>query len=98
MNDPLEVFGLAPGASEDEIRRRYLELVRLHPPERSPDRFAEIRAAYDALSDPVHRFKQQFFELKTNDTMEDIVARASASMRSQRRRLPTDLLLSLGRK
>ena len=45
MNDPYVQLGLPPSADETEIRRRYLELVRQFPPDRAPERFAEIRAA-----------------------------------------------------
>lgn len=38
-------------ASQEEIRRRYLELTRAHPPSRDPDRFRRIAAAYEALQD-----------------------------------------------
>ncbi len=55
MSDPHEVFGLSPSADEAEIRGRYLELVRQFPPDQAPERFAEIRAAYDALRDPMSR-------------------------------------------
>ena len=53
FTDPLVVLGLAPGADDSEIRRRYLELVRRHPPEREPDLFREIHAAYELARDPL---------------------------------------------
>ena len=31
-------LGLPPSASPGEIRRRYLELIRRHPPSREPER------------------------------------------------------------
>lgn len=45
------VLGLSPSASQGEIRRRYLRLIRLHPPARDPERFQRIATAYDALKD-----------------------------------------------
>ncbi|MGN6545708.1 MAG: J domain-containing protein [Aureliella sp.] len=51
--DPLEVLGLPRQASEAEIRARYLELVKQYPPDREPDKFREIRAAYEATKDPL---------------------------------------------
>ena len=51
MLTPYLVLGLSPGASETEIRRRYLELVRENPPERGGERFERIAAAYEALKD-----------------------------------------------
>ena len=56
MLDPFAVLGLEPNAAPEEIRRRYLELIRQHPPERDPDRFAEIHAAYGLASDPIKRW------------------------------------------
>jgi curved DNA-binding protein CbpA len=52
-SDPFETLGVAPSASEAEIRARYLELVRRFPPEREPSRFREIRAAFEAANDPL---------------------------------------------
>lgn len=96
MNDPFATLGLPPDAGDEEIRSRYLELVRAHPPERSPQRFAEIRAAYDALRDPVARIKRQVFGFGENGSLDDVLA--SVRETGPRRRFPTDLLLSLGRK
>lgn len=49
--NPFETLGVRPEDTDDVIRRRYLELVRLHPPERDPEKFKAIRAAYDAVKD-----------------------------------------------
>ena len=54
-------LGLAPGAPQAEIRRRYLELTRSHPPSRDPDRFARIAAAYEALQDDRSRVRTAMF-------------------------------------
>ena len=51
--NPLQVLGLQDGATEDEIRGRYLELVKQFPPDRDADRFREIHAAYEAAKDPL---------------------------------------------
>lgn len=53
ITDPLRVLGLPQRASEDEIRSRYLELVKQFPPDHAPDRFREVRAAYEAAKDPL---------------------------------------------
>jgi tetratricopeptide (TPR) repeat protein len=42
---------LPASASPDEIRRAYYLMVRKHPPEKDPERFQEIRRAYETLSD-----------------------------------------------
>ncbi len=42
MIDAYETLGLPNDADEAQIRTRYLELVREFPPDRAPERFAEI--------------------------------------------------------
>ncbi|MDA3027646.1 MAG: J domain-containing protein [Actinomycetota bacterium] len=57
--DHYRVLGLAPGASDSEIRNRYRELARhLHPDRsgaKSSDGMAELNEAYRVLSDPTRR-------------------------------------------
>ena len=93
MTDPHDVLGLPRDAGEADVRKRYLELVRRHPPDRAPERFAEIRAAYEALRDPVARLQSQLFDLTSQDSMPAIVAEVAGRIRAAR--LPTDMLLSL---
>lgn len=52
IGDPFLILGLSRDAGEDEVRARYLRLVKQYPPEREPAKFREIRAAYDAAKDP----------------------------------------------
>jgi len=52
---PYEVLGVTEEASDEQIRKSYLEKVRQSPPERDPDRFKEIRRAYGVLKDGVKR-------------------------------------------
>ena len=47
--DPFSVLGVDENASDDEIKRRYLALVRNFPPDREPERFQTYRAAFEAL-------------------------------------------------
>ena len=54
-DDFYEVLGVAKSATPEAIKRAYLALVREHTPERSPEIFKRIRAAYETLSDPVAR-------------------------------------------
>jgi curved DNA-binding protein CbpA len=59
--NPYEALGLRSTASDDEIRRAYFELVRKYPPERSPEQFKRIRAAYEVLRDPLQRVEWDIF-------------------------------------
>lgn len=51
--DPFTILGVSNDAGEAEVRARYLELVRQFPPEREPEKFREIRAAFEAAKDPL---------------------------------------------
>ncbi|MCL5995728.1 MAG: DnaJ domain-containing protein [Chloroflexi bacterium] len=53
--DVYAILGISRSASADEIRQAYFSQVRLHPPEREPDEFKRIRAAYDQLRTPEKR-------------------------------------------
>ena len=93
MNDPYRVLDLTPDAGESEVRQRYLELVRAFPPDRAPERFAAIHAAYAALRDPATRLNEQLFMLQAkHDSFESIAAELQARLRDAR--VPVDVLLS----
>jgi curved DNA-binding protein CbpA len=96
VQDPYTVLGLPGNAGEAEIRSRYLELVRQFPPEREPKQAAVIRAAYDAIRDPLVRLNHQLFDVKSPQTLDSIAAEQSPSIRN--RRFSTQDLLALGRR
>ena len=59
--DPYAVLGVAKDAAQDQIRKAYRALAKKYHPDLNPgdaaaaDRFKEIAAAYDLLSDPEKR-------------------------------------------
>lgn len=59
--DPYGLLGVPRGASQEDVRRAYRKLVRQHHPDANPEdpaaeeRFKEIQAAYETLSDPKKR-------------------------------------------
>jgi curved DNA-binding protein CbpA len=95
MSDPYEVLGLPRTADEGETRRRYLELVRQFPPDRDPTRFAEVRAAYDELRDPVRRLENQLFQADSGETIAAIDADLRARLRDRLNHLPLEALLAM---
>jgi curved DNA-binding protein CbpA len=65
MNDPFTVLGVGEDAGDDQIKQRYLALVRAFPPDREPERFQAYRAAYEAVRDQRKRLEAKL--LRTND-------------------------------
>jgi curved DNA-binding protein CbpA len=95
MVDPYDTLGVSPQASEKEIRDRYLALVREFPPDRDPDRFASIRAAYEQLRDPAVRLRSLLFGVGKEDSIPAMIGEVLNHFRSAR--IPTKTLLALAR-
>ena len=93
MRDPYEALGLARDADETQIRSRYLQLVREFPPDRAPQRFAEIRAAFDDLRDPLAQIERRMFHLTTLDSLGSLQADIRARLKTVK--LSVASLLSL---
>jgi len=92
VTDPYTVLGLPMEADDETIRRRYLQLVRDHPPERDPGKFAQIRKAYDSLKNLETRLHHRLFEADEAESFEAIIQEVSC--RNQRRRLSLQTLLN----
>jgi curved DNA-binding protein CbpA len=92
-SDPFQVLGVSRDAGEAEVRARYLELVKQYPPEREPEKFREVRAAYEAAKDPLSIARRLVAP------PDDDVPQWSAVLEAQKRnppRLSPAFLLSLG--
>jgi curved DNA-binding protein CbpA len=63
-SDPYEVLGIARTATATELKQAYFALVRAHPPERDPEMFKQVRAAYERLRDPAIRIETDMLLLE----------------------------------
>lgn len=54
MNSYYEILGLEPEASPADIKKAYFKLVRQYSPESDPEKFQQIRHAYEQLKDLEH--------------------------------------------
>ncbi len=59
-----QILGLDENAKDQEIRNRYLELVRKFTPEQHPESFMRITKAYEAIKDRRSRIKSKVMGLK----------------------------------
>ena len=59
--DPYHTLGLDRRADATEIKRAYFQLVRQYPPEQAPEKFQDIRAAYELLRDPTSKAQVDLF-------------------------------------
>jgi DnaJ-class molecular chaperone len=62
--DPYRVLGIGRRAAEGEIKRAYFQLVRQFPPEQAPEKFQEIRSAYEQLRTAESRARVDLFLLQ----------------------------------
>jgi DnaJ-class molecular chaperone len=63
--DSFAVLGVDEDAGDEAIRQRYLALVRRFPPDREPDRFQEVRQAYEAIRGQRERLEIKLLQTST---------------------------------
>lgn len=90
--DPYSILEIQPGASEEDIRNRYLQLVRENPPDRAPEKFRLVSDAWKMICDPLVQARA-LVQMDMSTPRLDEICDAAAK---ERPRLATDLLLSLG--
>lgn len=76
MSDPYLILGVAPSAGDAAIHAAYLDGIKRWPPERDPQRFEALRAAYEALRTRRDRLAYELFDLAP-PTVGDILDQAA---------------------
>jgi curved DNA-binding protein CbpA len=59
--NPFAVLGLEETADDEAVRAAYVAALRTSPPDRDPEGFRRIRAAYEALQDKERRLALRLF-------------------------------------
>jgi curved DNA-binding protein CbpA len=77
---PYQVLGVERDATEAQIKAAYFAKVRQHPPERDPEGFKRIRAAYEKLRSGADRAETDLFTLDAPATLDlSAIQRTDAS-------------------
>lgn len=61
MKTPFDILGVPEDATDEAIKKAYLQNVRQYPPERAPEQFQNIRTAFEAIRTQHQRLKYQLF-------------------------------------
>ncbi len=80
MTDPYRLLGVADTAEDDAIRAAYLAAIRACPPERDPQRFERVRAAFETISSEPRRLAHALFDAQA-PSVQDVLDSLSAEWR-----------------
>lgn len=86
MTDPYRQLGVPETSDDEAIRAAYLAAVRACPPERDPQRFEQVRAAFEAIATEPKRLAHALFDTSA-PTVRDLLAMMATRWQPGR---PTD--------
>ncbi len=61
MKSPYTVLGIAEDANDETVKKAWLNGVRAFPPDLHPERFREIRNAYEQVATKKDRLRYELF-------------------------------------
>lgn len=81
-HNPYEIFGLPDqeDLTDEQVRQRYLILIRESPPEQKPAQFAAIRAAYEKIRTVHTRANYRLFNAGSEETLDQIIEEVECTM------------------
>ena len=71
-----QALELPPGAAPEDVKRAYFRLLRRYSPEKDPEQFKKIRAAYEAVKDGPPVDEDAGFSKPEDEVVEELIARA----------------------
>ncbi|MCK5509753.1 MAG: J domain-containing protein [Desulfobacterales bacterium] len=80
------ILDLDLSATDEEIRKRYLKLIKSNTPEKDPDRFQNITSAYEQIKTHRSRIRGKLFgPLSVSDAEESLLSFGRARTAVRRR-------------
>ena len=62
MKTPFEILAVAETADDEQVKAAYLQKIRAFPPERFPEKFKMIRAAFEQIRSRQARVAYRLFD------------------------------------
>lgn len=81
------ILGVDENATDETIRKRYLELVRRYTPEKHPERFRKINEAYEAIKARQDRVAGKLFDIIRRSHFDTAVRLLADSREIRKRRV-----------
>jgi len=79
------VLGLSLDATDQEIRKKYLLLVKSHSPEKDPEMFQTITSAYESIKDARTRATTELVSALKNVESRQVIETLASSVKITRR-------------
>lgn len=91
MKTPFQILGVDESAADDQIKSAYLKMVRKYPPDRFPERFKEIKGAFEMIKTMRKRLSYRLFHVSEPD----INTLISSALGGAEERIPADAFLEI---
>lgn len=63
MKDPYVILEVSKNSSDQDIKKSYLEKIKLNPPDKDREKFEKIYEAYNAIKNEKSRIKHELFSI-----------------------------------
>lgn len=90
MITAFDILGVSIDATDEEIKKAYLQKVKIYGPEQAPDEFKKIRSAFDLINTEEKRIKYQLF----NNDVPSVYAFVEDSLSAEKLQGTTEQLLT----
>ncbi|MBF0258622.1 MAG: J domain-containing protein [Desulfamplus sp.] len=88
------VLDLPMDASDQEIRKKYLELVKTFTPEKFPVQFQKVTAAYESVKNQRSRVKSRLFAALKDADFENTLKELAGSVKFNKKKCGLKELLN----